>query len=91
MEKDPDRIARRLTYDELKAAEDAFQGRPFNEASSRAAGRVYVGILAAKNKLHHERSTFGLPAPNRELLLLSMEDLVGAAAHGGDGEGFNGV
>jgi hypothetical protein len=91
MEKDPDRIARRLTHDELKAAEDAFQGRPLNEAFSRAAGRVYVGILGAKNKLNHERSTLGQPAPNRELLLLSMEDLVGTAAHCGDGEGFYGV
>jgi hypothetical protein len=96
MEQDPDRIARRLTHDELRAAEDAFQGRPLNEACSRAAWRVYVGILVAKNKLHRERSTLGRPAPNHELLLLSMEDLVGAAAqrrtaHGGDGEGFNGV
>ncbi len=89
MEKDPDRIARRLTHDELRAAEDAFQGRPLNEAFSWAAGRVYVGILVAKKKLHHERSTLGRPAPNRDLL--SVEDLVGAAAHGGDGEGFNGV
>ena len=82
MEQDPDRIARRLTHDELTAAEDAYQGRPFNEACSRAAWRVYVGILVAKSKLHHERSTLGRPAPNHELLLLSMEDLVGAAAHG---------
>ena len=79
METDPDRIARRLTHDELTAAEDAFQGRPLNEACSRAAWRVYVGILVAKNKLHRERSTLGRPAPNHELLLLSMEDLVGAA------------
>ena len=89
MEKDPDRIARRLTHDELKAAEDAFQGRPLNEALSWAAVRVYIGIFAAKNKLNHERSTLGLPAPNH--YLLSVEDLVGAAAHCGDGEGFNGV
>jgi len=89
METDPDRIARRLTHDELRAAEDAFQGRPLNQACSRAAWRVYVGILVAKSKLHHERSTLGRPAPNRDLL--SMEDLAGAAAHGGDGEGFNGV
>lgn len=89
MVKDPDRIARRLSHDELKAAEDAFQGRPFNEAFSRAAGRVYVGILVAKNKLNHKRSTLGLPAPNRDLL--SVEDLVGSAAHCGDGEGFNGL
>jgi hypothetical protein len=94
METDPDRIARRLTHDELTAAEDAFQGRPLNEACSRAAWRVYVGILVAKNKLHRERSTLGRPAPNRDLQ--GVEDLVGAAArrrtaHGGDGEGFNGV
>ena len=87
METDLDRIARRLTHDELTAAEDAFQGRPFKEAFSRAAWRVYVGILVAKSKLHHERSTRGRPAPNRDLL--SVEDLVGAAARGGDG--FNGV
>jgi hypothetical protein len=89
MEKNLDRVARRLTYDELRAAEDAFQGRPLNEAFSWAAGSVYVGILVAKNKLHHERSTFGLPAPNRDLR--GVEDLVGAAAHCGDGEGFNGL
>jgi hypothetical protein len=91
MGKDTDRTKHRLTHDEVTAAEDAFQGRPLNEAFSRAAGRVYVGILVAKNKLHHERSTLGRPAPNHELLLLSVEDLVRAAAHGGDGEGFNGV
>jgi hypothetical protein len=89
METDPDRIARRLTHDELTAAEDAFQGRPLNEAFSWAAVRVYVGILGAKKKLHRERSALGRPAPNRDLL--SVADLVGAAAHGGDGEGFNGV
>lgn len=89
MEKDPDRIARRVTHDELKAAEDAFQGRPLNEAFSWAAVRVYIGIFEAKNKLHHERSTFGVPAPNRDLR--GVEDLVGAAAHCGDGEGFNGL
>ena len=89
MEKDPNRIPRRLTHDELRAAEDAFQGRPLNEAYSWAAGSVYVGILVAKNKLNHERSTLGLPALNHDLV--SMEDLVGAAAHCGDGEGFNGL
>ena len=88
MEQDPDRIARRLTHDELTAAEDAFQGRPLNGAFSRAAVRVYVGILGAKKKLHRERSTLGRPAPNRDLL--GVEDLMGTAAHGGDGEGFNG-
>ena len=89
MEQDPDRIARRLSHDELKAAEDAFQGWPFNEAFSRAAGRVYVGILVAKNKLNYERSTLGLPAPNRDSQ--GAEDLVGSAAHCGGDEGFNGL
>ena len=37
----------RLTYDESKAAEAAFLGRPFNEAWSEAARRVYVGIRGA--------------------------------------------
>jgi hypothetical protein len=89
MEQDLERIARRLTHDELTAAEDAFQGRPLNEACSWATGSVYVGILVAKNKLHHERSTLGRPVPSRDLR--GVEDLVGTAAHGGDGEGFNGV
>jgi len=89
MEKDPDRIARRLSHDELKAAEDAFQGRPFNEAWSQAARTVYEGILAAKSTLTHEPFTRGLPAPDRDPQ--GMEELVGAAAHCGGDEGFNGL
>lgn len=38
---------RTLTYDELKAAEAAFRGEPFNPAWSAAAAQVYAGILAA--------------------------------------------
>ena len=89
MEKDPGHIARRLIHDELKAAEDVFQGRLLVETFPWAAGSVYVDILVAKNKLNHKRSMLGQPAPNRDLL--SVEDLVGAAAHCGDGEGFNGL
>jgi hypothetical protein len=88
MRKDPDRPGRRLTHDELKAAEAAFQGRPFNEAWSLAARMVYDGILAAKLKLNHEPFTRGLPALKRDPQ--GSEELVGAAAHSGD-EGFNGL
>ncbi|HKW85976.1 MAG TPA: hypothetical protein VJM82_02805 [Nitrospiraceae bacterium] len=89
MGKDTDRTGQRLTHDELKAAEAAFQGRPFNEAWSQAARAIYDGILAAKIKLNHEPFTRGLPAPNRDPM--GAEELVGAAAHCGDEEGFNGL
>lgn len=36
---------RQLTYDEKKAAEAAFTGRPFNPEWSDAARRVYDGIV----------------------------------------------
>ena len=89
MGKDPVRTGRRSTHDELKAVEAAFQGRPFNEAWSQASRTVYEGILAAKSTLTHEPFTRGLPAPDRDPQ--GMEELVGAAAHCGDGEGFNGL
>ena len=88
MEKDRDRTGRRLTHDELKAAEAAFQERPFNGAWSQVARTVYDGILTAKNKWNHELFTRRLPAPNRHPQ--GAEELAGAAAHCGD-EGFNGV
>ncbi len=37
----------KLTYDEKKAAEAAFQGRPFNPMWSAAARVVYDGIVRA--------------------------------------------
>ncbi len=43
--------SRQLSHDEMKAAEAAFQGRPFNEAWSQAARVVYDGIVAATLKL----------------------------------------
>ena len=36
---------KQLTYDEKKAAEAAFTGRPFNPEWSDAARRVYDGIV----------------------------------------------
>lgn len=89
MRKDQDRTGRRLTHDELKAAEAAFQGQPFNEVWSQAARTVYDGILTAKIKLNHEPFTGGLPAPNRHWQ--GAEELVGAAAHCGVDGGFNGL
>jgi len=89
MRNEPDKTGRRLTHDELKAAEAAFQRRPFNETWSEAARTVYDGILAAKIKLNHEPFTRGLPAPNHNLQ--GVEELVGAAAHCGGDEGFNGL
>ena len=50
-----DRAPCRLTHDERKAAEAAFQGWAFNEAWSQAALNVYNGIRLAQMKLNHER------------------------------------
>ncbi|MEX5216910.1 MAG: hypothetical protein AB7G68_16830 [Nitrospiraceae bacterium] len=41
---DSETTGRTLTYDEKKAAEAAFTGRPFNPEWSEAARRVYDGI-----------------------------------------------
>ena len=38
-----------LTYDEQKAAEAAFRGRPFDAAWSEAAQAIYQGIMAHTN------------------------------------------
>jgi len=88
MRKDQDRAGRRLTHDELKAAEAAFQGRLFNEAWSQAARIVYEGILAAKIKLDHEAFMHRLPVPNREPQ--GATELVGSAAYCDDDQGFSG-
>jgi len=55
MQPHQDRAPRRLTHDERKAAEAAFQGWAFNEAWSQAALDVYNGIRHAHMKLNHER------------------------------------
>jgi len=41
---------RTLTYDEKKAAEAAFTGRPFNPEWSDTARKVYDGILNVMGK-----------------------------------------
>jgi hypothetical protein len=41
---DIEATGRALTYDEKKAAEAAFTGRPFNPEWSEAARKVYDGI-----------------------------------------------
>ena len=59
MKNDQVRTGRRLTHDELKAAEAAFQGWPFNETWSQAARMVYAGILDAQRNLAHESLAHG--------------------------------
>lgn len=44
----PDQTPRILTYDERKAADAAFAGRPFDPVWSDAARTVYDGILTAR-------------------------------------------
>lgn len=87
MRKDQDRTVRRLTHDELKAAEAAFQGRPFNESWSQAAWTVYDGIVAAMIGLDREPFGLELPAWNREPE--GARELVGVVASRGNDEGFN--
>jgi hypothetical protein len=43
---DVETTGKQLTYDEKKAAEAAFTGRPFNPEWSDAARRVYDGIVS---------------------------------------------
>lgn len=67
MRNDHPNTGRRLTHDELKAAEAAFQGWAFSEAWSETARTVYNGILFAKLKLSRERLTHGGRASDYEL------------------------
>jgi hypothetical protein len=46
----PEPTVRSLTYDERKAAEAAFTGRPFNPEWSDTARKVYDGILNVMGK-----------------------------------------
>ena len=64
MRNNQDGTRHRLTHDELKAAEAAFEGRAFNEAWSQAARTAYDGILLAKMKLDYEHVTRGVLASN---------------------------
>jgi hypothetical protein len=47
--------SRVLTYDEIKAAEAAFRGEPFNPAWCAAAAHIYAGIAGAL--ANRERAT----------------------------------
>jgi len=55
-----------LTHDERKAAEAAFQDRPFNPMWSQKAQRIYDGIRAAQaNRLANSQdSSVGLSLPS---------------------------
>lgn len=46
----PEPAGRTLTYDEKKAAEAAFTGRPFNPEWSETARKVYDGIVNVMGK-----------------------------------------
>lgn len=52
-----DHRRRQLTHDELKAAEAAFQGRQFNNAWSKSALDIYIGIRLAMMKAGHDTLT----------------------------------
>lgn len=49
-------IPRELTLDERKAANAAFEGRPFDPRWSQAAKRVYDGLVLALYTRHMEPS-----------------------------------
>ena len=70
-----DSTPRRLTHDERKAAEAAFQGWPFNEAWSQAALNVYIGIRVAMMKLDQKRLMEAVLETDRHPL--AAEDLRG--------------
>jgi hypothetical protein len=78
MTKHCDRTPRRLTHDELKAAEAAFQGREFG-AWSNAALDVYIGIRLAMMKAGHDTLTEKIHRLDRHWLR-SAEDHQGMLA-----------
>ena len=60
-------LSKVLTYDERKAAEAAFSGRPFNPAWSASAKKVYEGLiqaLPASSIKADESAMPSLPAPS---------------------------
>jgi len=70
-----DGTPRRLTHDELKAAEVAFQGRAINKAWSQAALNVYIGIRVAMMKVEQKRLMEEVRDTDRQPL--AAEDLRG--------------
>ena len=65
----PKQMSRILTYDERKAADAAFAGRPFDPSWSEAARTVYDGILAAQ----------GLPIPAPTPIALEQPEAAASA------------
>src|SRR5215217_8452687 len=57
----PGQTPRALTHDELKAAEAAFGGRPFNPAWSVSARKVYDGLIQALPLLPEAQTDTLLP------------------------------
>ncbi len=51
---DTESSPRTLTYDEKKAAEAAFTGRPFNPEWSETARKVYDGILSVTGRMEKD-------------------------------------
>jgi hypothetical protein len=74
-----DPTPRRLTHDELKAAEAAFQGRQFNNAWSKSALDIYIGIRLAMMKAGHDTLTEKIHRVDRHWLR-SAEDHQGMLA-----------
>lgn len=54
---------RALSSDEKKAAEAAFQGRPFNESWTRGSRAIYDGIRAAMHRLKRQPEDFWMLQP----------------------------
>jgi hypothetical protein len=59
-----------LTYDEQKAAEAAFRGRPFDAAWSEAAQAIYQGIMAHTNGRDIVDATKQVESDSDELSIL---------------------
>jgi len=59
-----------LTYDEQKAAEAAFRGRPFDAAWSEGAQAIYQGIMAHTNGRDIVEATNQVDSESDELSVL---------------------
>ncbi len=70
---------RPLTHDEKKAAEAAFQGRPFDASWSKSAQGIYEGILKARGDVVDADSIETSPAsPTHTRHVTSRQDAIDA-------------
>lgn len=70
---------RPLTHDEKKAAEAAFQGRPFDDSWSKSARGIYEGILKARGDVVDADSIeTGPAAPTPTRHVTSRQDAIDA-------------